>query len=180
MTSLDRLILTPHESVCVTRLSPEALEVEGCWEPAGAAPPKHLHPGQAERFEILEGSLRARVDGEELLLHPGDRLDVPAGAVHQMWNDGDVPARATWRTSPAGRTAEWFAELDALQRAGRVGRDGMPGPLAFGVFLTEYRDVIRLAGPQSLLRPLLAALAIAGRVRGLRPGGSPAPSAARA
>jgi Cupin domain len=131
---------------------------------------------------VLEGALRVRLDGTEHELHRGDTLDVPAGAVHQMWNDGDVAARANWRTEPAGRTAEWFAELDALRRSGRVGANGMPGPLAFGAYLTEYPDVIRLAGPQPLIRAALALLGVAGRLRGYRPGSSgghrflPAPS----
>jgi hypothetical protein len=42
----------------------------------------------------------------------------------------------------------------------------MPGPLAFGVMLTAYRDVFRLAGPDLVLRPALAALAVLGRARG--------------
>jgi hypothetical protein len=45
----------------------------------------------------------------------------------------------------------------------------MPGPLAFGVLLTEYRDVFRLAGPDRLLRPALALLGEIGRRRGYRP-----------
>jgi hypothetical protein len=46
----------------------------------------------------------------------------------------------------------------------------MPGPLAFGVMLTEYRDVFRLAGaPDALTRPLLGALAVIGRARGYDP-----------
>jgi hypothetical protein len=38
--------------------------------------------------------------------------------------------------------------------------------LAFGVYLTAYRDVFRLAGPQWLLRPAFAGLAVIGRLRG--------------
>ncbi len=164
--------LTPHESVRIVSHSPEALEVEGRWAPGGSPPPKHFHPGQSERFEVLEGTLRARVDGSEHELTAGEVVEVPAGAVHQMWNEGERPARATWRTEPAGRTAEWFAELDALRRSGRIGRNGMPGPLAFGAYLTEYADVIRLAGPQPLLRGALGLLGAAGRVRGYRPTGA--------
>jgi hypothetical protein len=45
----------------------------------------------------------------------------------------------------------------------------MPGPLAFGVFLTEYRDVFRLGvGPDFITRPLLAGLGLVGRFRGYR------------
>ena len=46
----------------------------------------------------------------------------------------------------------------------------MPGPLAFAVLLTEYRDVFRLtAGPEPLVRGALSALAVVGRARGYQP-----------
>jgi quercetin dioxygenase-like cupin family protein len=166
--------LSPSESVRITHHSADALEVEGTWGPRGSAPPKHFHPDQDERFEVVAGSLRARVDGVERDLSAGDVLEVPRRTVHQMWNPGDETARARWRTSPAGRTAAWFADLDALRSSGRVGRNGMPGPLAFGAYLTEYRDVFRLAGPQPLLLGVLRVLGGLGRLRGYRPA---APSA---
>jgi quercetin dioxygenase-like cupin family protein len=169
-TNRNTLHLTPSESVRVLRDEPDAIEVEGTWGPGGSPPPKHFHPEQDERFEVLEGTLTARVDGEQRELGAGDVLEIPRGAVHQMWNAGDVPARATWRTSPAGRTGQWFADIDALLRSGRVGRNGMPGALAFGTYLTEYRDVFRLAGPQPILTPLLGALGALGRLKGYRTG----------
>ena len=86
-----------------------------------------------------------------------------------LWNACEVPARAIWRTSPAGRTASWFTALAALRRSGRVGRNGMPRPLAFGAYLTEYSDVIRLGGPQPLLRAAFALLGALRRLRGYRP-----------
>lgn len=77
------------------------------------------------------------------------------------------PARAIWRTRPAGRTEQWFRALDALQRSGRVDRKGMPRPLALGVLLTEYDDVIRPAArPRSAVKAALALLSLAGRARG--------------
>jgi quercetin dioxygenase-like cupin family protein len=164
----DTFQLTPGESVRIRQQTPDMLEVEGEWAPHGTPPPGHFHPAQDERFEVLSGTLHARVDGQEHVLSAGDVLEVPRGAVHQMWNANGEPARAVWRTSPAGRTAEWFAALSALRRSGRLGRNGMPGPLAFGVYLTEYRDVIRLAGPQPLVLGLLRVLAAVGRLRGYR------------
>src|SRR5215210_4366121 len=98
VTTHESLELTPHESVRFLSNSPEVLEVEGTWAPGGSPPPKHFHPGQSEHFEVLEGTLRARVDGREHELGAGDTLEVPAGALHQMWNEGEGPARATWRT----------------------------------------------------------------------------------
>jgi mannose-6-phosphate isomerase-like protein (cupin superfamily) len=173
----ETLKLTPTESVTIRGSDAAALEVEGEWGPGAKAPPKHFHPAQDERFEVLSGELTARVDGVERVLRAGDTLEIPRGAVHQMWNAGEVPARALWRTSPAGRTDQWFRAIDALHREGRVGGDGMPGPLAFGVMLTEYRDVFRLAGPDLVLRPALAGLGLIGRARGYS--ATPPPDAPR-
>jgi quercetin dioxygenase-like cupin family protein len=164
----ETLMLTPSESLTIREDTPAALEVEGRWGPGGSPPPKHFHPAQDEHFEVLEGELHARVDGTEHVLGVGDTLDIPRRAVHQMWNPGDAEARAIWRTTPAVRTASWFRAIDALHRSGRVGSNGMPGPLAFGVLLTEYRDVFRLAGPDLVLRPAFAVMAVIGRARGHR------------
>lgn len=164
----DTLKLTPSETVSVRRATASSLEVEGHWAPRGEAPPKHFHPMQDERIEVLAGELTTRVDGVERTLALGETLDIPRNAVHQIWNAGDVPARALWRTSPPGRTEQWFRAIDALHREGRVGSEGMPGPLAFGVMLSEYRDVFRLAGPDLILRPALGALGLIGRARGYR------------
>jgi mannose-6-phosphate isomerase-like protein (cupin superfamily) len=154
----EQLTLTPSESVRVVSSGPDALEVEATYGPGGEAPPKHLHPAQDERFEVLEGSLRVRVDGSERELSRGEGIEIPRGTVHQMWNPGVVPARVSWRTSPAGRTEEWFRAIDRLHRSGRVGRNGMPGPLAFAALLTEFDDVFRLTKVPPLLLKGLAPL----------------------
>jgi quercetin dioxygenase-like cupin family protein len=165
----DVLKLTPSESLEVLASGPETLEVEATYGPNGSPPPAHWHPAQDERFEVVAGTLRVRVDGTERDLTPGETIEIGRGSVHQMWNPGAEPARVRWRTSPGGRTEQWFRSIDALHREGKVGRNGMPGPLAFGVMLSEYRDVFRLAGPDWLLRPALAALGSIGRARGYSP-----------
>jgi mannose-6-phosphate isomerase-like protein (cupin superfamily) len=163
------LKLTPSESVEIRRSTPELLEVEATYGKAGSPPPEHLHPEQDEHFEVLEGSMAAHVGDEERVLAVGDTLDIPRGVAHQMWNPNPKPARVLWQTSPGGRTHDWFAAIDSLHREGRVGSDGMPGPLAYGVMLSEYRDVFRLAvGPDPLVRAGLAALGVLGRARGYR------------
>jgi quercetin dioxygenase-like cupin family protein len=162
----ETLKLTPSESVVIRSSTFGSLGVEATYGPGGSPPPKHFHPTQSEHFEVREGALRVRVEDQEQTLALGDTLAIPPGAVHQMWNPGAVPARVLWRTSPAGRTEEWFRAVDALHRSGRVGDDGMPGKLAFAVLLTEYDDVIRLAGPQPVLRPALRAMSLLGRLRG--------------
>jgi hypothetical protein len=128
---MTALKLSPNSSITVRAAESDALEVEAVYEPAGSP------PTQAEHFEVLEGSVSARVDEQERTLEPGDTLDIPPGTVHQMWNAAAEPARVLWRTSPAGRTLEWFEALDAFQRDGNTA--------AFGAALAEYQDVFRLA-----------------------------------
>jgi mannose-6-phosphate isomerase-like protein (cupin superfamily) len=163
------LKLTPHEFVEVVSSTAERLVVEVTYGAGGSRPPKHFHPQQDERFEVLAGALSVERDGELRQLGPGEEIEIPRGATHRMWNPGSEPTRARWETAPAGRTEQWFRAIDALHREGRVGRNGMPGVLAFAVFLSEYRDVFRLAGPDPLLRPAFAALAVLGRARGYSP-----------
>src|SRR4051812_6005882 len=113
---MTTLRLSPTSSVSVLRAAPDALEVEAAYAPGGSAPPKHFHPTQAEHFEVRAGAVMTRVDGAERELHAGDTIDIPAGAVHQMWNAGAHEARVLWRTVPAGRTLEWFGVLDRFTR----------------------------------------------------------------
>jgi quercetin dioxygenase-like cupin family protein len=172
MDGSETLTITPTESVTIRHSSAEALEVEALYAPEGHAPPKHFHPDQDEHFEVLEGELRTRVDGTEQMLSAGETIDIPRGAVHQMWNPAGEPARVVWRTTPRLRTERWFRAIDRLHREGKVGGNGMPGPLLFAALLTEFRDVFRLAvAPDVVTRPLLSALAVPGRMRGALPPG---------
>ena len=125
------LKLTPIQSVTVVRSEPELLEVETEYAPQGTPPPKHFHPEQDERFEVLEGSLRVNVDGEERDLAAGETIEIPRKAVHQMWNPGDEPARVRWQTMPAGRTEQFFSSIDQLNREQRL--DGVPARVVRGV-----------------------------------------------
>jgi quercetin dioxygenase-like cupin family protein len=160
--------ITPTESIEIRSSDAEALLVEATYLP-GKPPPKHFHPEQDEHFEVLEGEVTVELAGEVRGYSAGEEIDIPRGAVHTFWNASEAPARVRWRTSPGGRTERWFRAINRLQVEGRVGKDGMPGPLAFGVLLTEYRDTFRLAGPDRLLRPALGLLAQIGRRRGYRP-----------
>lgn len=165
----QQLKITPHEHVTVVTERADLLAVDVVWHPSDDRPPLHLHPRQDEHFEVRSGTLHTEVDGVARVLGPGDTLDIPRGAAHRMWApDGEV--RARWETTPAGRTAQWFRTLDHLQREGRVGGNGMPGPLAFAALLTEFDDVFVLAtSPAWLVKGALTALAPIGRMKGYRP-----------
>jgi quercetin dioxygenase-like cupin family protein len=90
----------------LVRITDELLVMEAFYSGEGGLPPKHFHPGQEEHFEVLEGAVRAVVDGEDRRYIAGEAFDIPPLAPHQMAGDG--PARLHWEVRPALRTAEFF------------------------------------------------------------------------
>ncbi len=116
----------------------ELLEVESVWEQQGPQPPSHFHPSQEEHFEVLEGTLQVEIDGARRTLSEGDRIVVPAGAAHAMWNEGPGTTRAAWVTQPALRTEQFFERAWGLA-AGTV--DESLG----ATLLDDFSDEFRLA-----------------------------------
>ncbi len=100
-TAGDEFRLGGHETLTVIRgaadTGGEVLEVEAAWDAGAEQPPSHYHPAQDEHFEVLEGALRATVDGETRLYAAGESFDIPRGARHTLQPDGG-PARARWET----------------------------------------------------------------------------------
>jgi mannose-6-phosphate isomerase-like protein (cupin superfamily) len=147
----------------------QLLEMEATYEPSSIDPVEHFHPRQDEHFEVLEGTLRAEIDGELRELRAGDVLDVPAGTTHAMWNASDHRARTRWQTRPALRTEQFFETLARLAREGKIGAKGVPNPLQLAVLANAYRDEFRTTKPpqplQAVLLPVLSAI---GRLFGYR------------
>jgi mannose-6-phosphate isomerase-like protein (cupin superfamily) len=161
--SEELLHLSEHETLRVIHETAEQLEVEGTWLPGGSPPPPHLHPNQDEYFEVRTGRLTAVVAGTTRQLNPGETLRIPKGTAHKMWNPATETATATWRTRPAGRTADWFRTVDRLSAAG-TRKPRLP---ALANAVTEYSDVFRLAPRPKPVRPFirlaLRAIALAER-----------------
>ena len=67
----------------------ELLEFDVIGRARGLLAQGHVHPAQVERFEVISGAMRLRVDGHEQLLTEGQSVEVPAGAPHSQ-----LPARA--------------------------------------------------------------------------------------
>ncbi len=117
----------------ILRLDDELLEMEASYPGEGVLPPEHFHPDQAERFEVLEGTIRAVIAGAGHQFEPGETIEVPVGTPHQM--TGETPARVNWQVRPPLRTAEFFERLygTGADSAAEMGAG----------FAAEFSDVIR-------------------------------------
>lgn len=137
--------------------------------PGGFVAAEHVHPNQEERYEILAGQLKVRLDGREQTAGPGDRVIVPAGRAHVWRNDGDEEVRFRCEVTPALRFETFIETFFGLASDGKTDRRGMPNPLQVAVLMRAYRDEVRLARPSPAVQALLfAPLAVVGRLVGYR------------
>jgi len=146
------------------------LEMEFRVRPGGFVAGAHVHPEQAEHFEILEGTVRFHIAGREMDVDAGQSVVVPAGTPHVWWNPSAVPARLVVRFRPALRTGAFFEAFFGLAQDGKTNpRTGEGGLLQMAVVIREFRREIRPASPplpvQRVLVPVLAAV---GRLLGYR------------
>ena len=82
--------------------------------------PVHVHPAQDEFILVLEGELELKLDGVWSKAKAGDLVRMPRGVPHGYFNKSDVPARALFWVSPAGKLEALFDALHDLDDIPRV------------------------------------------------------------
>ena len=139
-------------------------------KPSGFVAAAHVHPRQLERFEVLEGSMTFKVDGQELPAEAGDIVLVPAGRRHQFWNAGEHAARFECEVRPALDFEQLIETMFSLAQDGKTNRKGMPNPLRLAVIAQAHFDTVRLPFPPTWVQRIGLALgAPVGRLFGYRP-----------
>jgi quercetin dioxygenase-like cupin family protein len=82
--------LQPDKNFFRKTLSAEGLDAfEEVIQP-GQKIPDHRHPFGEVRF-VLEGELLFNVAGNQVLLRPGDRIEIPANTRHSHSAQGSIP-----------------------------------------------------------------------------------------
>ena len=150
----------------VVRSDADCLELEATYAPHGSPPPRHLHPGHDEHFEIRSGALKVDLGQGAVDVRAGESFDVPRGTPHLMWNPGDEPAEVVWRNTPALRCEAYFRGLAELhEEAARRGHPS-PDPLALAAHAQRYRELFQLvtAGSPLLGRAVISVLGTLGRL----------------
>ncbi|MBO0868094.1 MAG: cupin domain-containing protein [Micromonosporaceae bacterium] len=135
--------------------------------PGGRVPSGHVHPGQRERFTVVEGYLRFRIGRRRLVLGPGQSLTVPPGTPHHFANAGGTEALVMVETRPAGQMQE-LLEVAAALAKGEPGRPRrIPHLVDLFLFMHEFRAEVRAPYlPGRIVRPVVRAIAAAAALVG--------------
>jgi quercetin dioxygenase-like cupin family protein/uncharacterized protein YndB with AHSA1/START domain len=134
----------------------ELLEFDVVGRPRGFITQAHVHPGQTERHEVIEGAMRIRSRGVETTLGPGDVYETPAKQPHSHVAAGDGPGRVRAELKPAGRTEEWLERLAAMDRDGQLSRGGWPRPVAGARMILDFEGEAHAASPPPRAQHALA------------------------
>jgi quercetin dioxygenase-like cupin family protein len=136
--------------------------------------PEHFHPRQEERHEVLSGTLRGRVGGQERDYGEGDRVVGPAGVPHAWKNpSSDEELRFISEIRPPLIFQTILETTFGLARDGKSTKQGIPkNPLQIAVLADESRGMfyatrVPVAVQEGFLT-LLALLASVGRLLGYR------------
>ena len=100
----------------------ELLEFDVELAPDGHVPGMHVHPAQAERFEVLDGAVRFRKGFSHVTARAGDVVTVEPGTAHKFQTVGGKGAVMRVQVTPA-------LQMERLLRDGHAARRGGPGYL---------------------------------------------------
>lgn len=138
------------------------------WMENGGHLPEHFHPVQEERWEVLEGAARVKLDGTWHELSPEDGPIVVAPNVkHELKNSSGSQARLRTEVLPALRLEEFLTESARAAREGLYNARNMPtswrGAVWIADFAQRFRDETVMTSPppalQRIVTPLVARFA---------------------
>jgi quercetin dioxygenase-like cupin family protein len=138
------------------------------WLEDGGHLPEHFHPSLEEHWEVLEGTVRVKLDGTWRDLRPEDGPVVVAADVrHELENASGSEARLRAEVIPAGRLEEFLTETARAAREGLYNARNMPTSFHGAVWLADlamrFRDETVMCSPpravQRVVLPLVARFA---------------------
>lgn len=68
------------------------------------------HSSRQEQWTVVYGELTVILDGIELILSPGQSINIPLGAKHRAWNKTNIPVRFV-----EVQTGSYFGEDDIIR-----------------------------------------------------------------
>ena len=136
--------------------------------------PEHFHPRQEERHEVLSGTLRGRVGGQERDYSEGERVVGPAGVPHAWKNpSSEEELHFVSEIRPPLVFESLLETTFGLARDGKSTKQSIPkNPLQIAVLADESRGMFYATrvpvGVQEGFLTLLGLLASVGRLLGYK------------
>jgi quercetin dioxygenase-like cupin family protein len=113
-------------------------------DPGGSVAAAHVHPSQWETFEVVAGTLGAKVAGRKAEIGAGQTLGVAPGEAHTWWNAGDDELVFRCAISPALQFESLIETMFSLAADGKTNGKGMPNPFRLAVIAKAHFDTVRL------------------------------------
>jgi quercetin dioxygenase-like cupin family protein len=138
------------------------------WLEEGGHLPEHFHPSLEERWEVLEGAARVKLDGRWRDLVPEDGPVLVAPNVrHELKNTNGRQARMRTEVIPGGRLQEFLTETARAAREGLYNHRNLPTSFRGAVWAADlaqrFRDETVMCSPppavQRVVTPLVARFA---------------------
>ena len=146
-------------------------------DPGGTVAAAHVHPSQTETFEVVSGTLGAKVAGQRIEAEAGATVIVLPGESHKWWNAGDDELVFRCEIRPALQFESLIETMFALADDGKTNRKGLPSPFRLAPIANAHFDTVRLPRvPAALQKAALALGAPMGRLFGYGPTYTPAPA----
>jgi quercetin dioxygenase-like cupin family protein len=141
----------------------EAVEVVFAITPGSPGPPPHRHPEQVEEWEVLEGTLAARIGGAARTLGAGEKASIPPGTVHAFKNESSSVVRVRDTHRPGLGFDDYVETLGRLAEAGKLRSVGDPrSAIYLSMVWRDHRRMQVAASP--VLRAAMTLLAGLGRL----------------
>ena len=131
------------------------LEMEAVYHARSVEPALHYHPAQEEDFVVLSGELTVRINNETKILKAGDKLLVPRGTKHAMWNNSDIKTMVNWKVFPARNTEKFLETASGLARDGKLNEKGMPHILQVALMAIRFSRTFRLVKPPFIVQKIV-------------------------
>jgi len=140
--------------------------------PAAKGPtfPEHVQLNQEERFEVVSGTARYRLNRSDHQAQAGETVVVPPGAIHtNCWNAGPGELHLRHSFHPGLGSDVFFEMMFSLAKAGKTNAKGDVNLLQLAVIGSEIESqTFNAAIPIGLQRLGLPVLAALGRMFGYR------------
>jgi hypothetical protein len=126
-------------------------------------PPRHIHPRQEERIEVVSGSVLSISSGVRRVLGPGGTISTPPGEPHTVGPAGEDAVEMIVEFRPSLGFERFAERTFALDRAGHLNAKGRGNPLRLATARPHEAEFFMPRVPIGLQRAILRALDRLGR-----------------